>query len=173
MEIPLPGDSFVLMILQKPLSRGTITLDPLNPYDGDPIVDFGTLRNPLDMDVLVATARLTRRWTQTNAMRALTPVENWPGTDHDSDEELREHLRGMAGSSIGHESGGCSMLPLDKGGVVGPDLLVYGVSGLSVADASVFPLIPSTNLCTTVYAVAEKAADIIKKRHAMKVVMQT
>ena len=46
--------------------------------------------------------------------------------------------------------------------VVAPDLTVYGVTGLSVADGSVIPLIPATHLCSTVYAIAEKAADMIK-----------
>ena len=47
-------------------------------------------------------------------------------------------------------------MPLELGGVVGSDLLVYGVMGLSVVDVSMIPLVPSTNLCATVYAVAEK-----------------
>lgn len=45
---------------------------------------------------------------------------------------------------------------------MGSDLLVYGVKGVSVVDASLMPLIPATHLQLTVYAVAEKASDIIK-----------
>lgn len=56
------------------------------------------------------------------------------------------------------------MLPERWGGVVGSDLKVYGVGRLSVVDAGIFPLIPGTHLSATVYAVAEKAADIIKGR---------
>ncbi len=51
------------------------------------------------------------------------------------------------------------MMPLELGGVVGRDLLDYGVKGLSVVDANVVPLVPSTNLCATVYAVAEKVRN--------------
>ena len=40
--------------------------------------------------------------------------------------------------------------------MVGADLLVYGVKGLSVIDASMMSLIPATHLSATVYAVAEK-----------------
>lgn len=38
---------------------------------------------------------------------------------------------------------------------MGPDLLVHNVKGLSVVDECIIPLVPSTNLCATVYAVAE------------------
>ena len=58
------------------------------------------------------------------------------------------------------------MLPLELGVVVGPDLLVYKVKGISVVDSSIIPPIPSTNLCATVYAIAEKASDLIKERHS-------
>ncbi|KAK0652664.1 hypothetical protein B0T16DRAFT_387889 [Cercophora newfieldiana] len=48
------------------------------------------------------------------------------------------------------------------GGVVDSELRVYGTRGLRVVDASVFPLEPTGNIQSTVYAVAERAADLIK-----------
>ena len=54
------------------------------------------------------------------------------------------------------------MMPENEGGVVDPKLKVYGVANLRVVDASIFPLEMRNNLQTSVYAVAEKAADIIK-----------
>ena len=56
------------------------------------------------------------------------------------------------------------MMPEELGGVVGPDLRVYGVKGLSVVDASILPMIPASGLQATMYAVGEKAADLIKVR---------
>lgn len=52
------------------------------------------------------------------------------------------------------------------GQVVDGRLKVKGVSGLRVADASVFPNHVSGNICSSVYAVAEKAADMIKADYA-------
>jgi choline dehydrogenase-like flavoprotein len=54
------------------------------------------------------------------------------------------------------------MLPKESGGVVDSKLKVYGTKNLRVVDASIFPLEPSGNIQAVVYAVAEKAADIIK-----------
>ena len=50
------------------------------------------------------------------------------------------------------------MMPEKLGGVVGSDLRVYGVRGLSVVDASIMPLIPAAHMSATVYAVAEKVS---------------
>ncbi|EMC99736.1 hypothetical protein BAUCODRAFT_348294 [Baudoinia panamericana UAMH 10762] len=164
-EMPLAGDAYCLLILQKPLSRGTVTVDPTDPANGTPRLDFGTLANPLDTHVLAQMYRRARQWYQTDAMQTLGPYEHSPGLNVQSDEELEAFIREHAESTIGHQSGTCAMLPRELGGVVDAELRVYGTRGLSVVDASVIPLIPSTNLCATVYAVAEKAADIIKSRH--------
>ena len=42
-------------------------------------------------------------------------------------------------------------------------LRVFGVKNLRVVDASVFPMIPRGNIQSSVYAVAERAADLIRK----------
>ena len=41
-------------------------------------------------------------------------------------------------------------------------MLVHGTSNLRVVDASIFPLQVKGNLVSLVYAIAERAADIIK-----------
>ena len=157
---PIAGDSYSLLILQKPLSRGTITINPSDPMFGDPLVDYGTFIDPLDVDVLIAMMRFTRKWYKTDAMKRLSPIEYGPGLEVSSYEDLDDYIRKHAESTIGHQSGTTAMMPLHLGGVVSPDLLVYGVKGLSVVDASVIPLVPSTNLCATVYAIAEKVSKL-------------
>jgi choline dehydrogenase-like flavoprotein len=64
--------------------------------------------------------------------------------------------------SMYHVSGTCAMMPREDGGVVDPQLKVYGTTNLRVVDASIFPLEPRGNTQATVFAVAEKAADIIR-----------
>lgn len=49
------------------------------------------------------------------------------------------------------------------GGVVDPRLRVYGTKNLRVVDASVLPIVPRGNPQRTVYAVAERAVDLIRE----------
>ena len=72
-----------------------------------------------------------------------------------------EHVR--TGSTCYHPCGTCAMLPREDGGVVDPLMKVYGTQGLRVIDASVLPLVPRGNIQSTVYAVAERMADLIKE----------
>lgn len=57
-----------------------------------------------------------------------------------------------------HPCGTCAI-----GQVVDEKLKVHGVKGLRVVDASVFPGNVSGNILSTVYAVAERAVDLIKE----------
>ncbi|KAF5630187.1 glucose-methanol-choline oxidoreductase [Fusarium sp. NRRL 25303] len=66
------------------------------------------------------------------------------------------------GTTSYHSCGTAAMLPKDRGGSIDGELLVHGVSNLRIVDASIFPMITRGNPIATVYAVAEKAADIIK-----------
>ena len=62
-----------------------------------------------------------------------------------------------------HSLGTCKMAPLAEGGVVDPDLSVYGVTGLKVADMSIPPTNIAANTANTAYAIGEKASDIFIK----------
>lgn len=61
-----------------------------------------------------------------------------------------------------HPSGTTAMMPLDMGGVVDTALRVYGTRNLRVVDAGVMPMVLGAHLQAAVYAIAERAADIIK-----------
>jgi choline dehydrogenase-like flavoprotein len=54
------------------------------------------------------------------------------------------------------------MLPRSLGGVVDNNLQVYGTQNVRVVDASIMPLQVSGHLSASVYAIAEKASDLIK-----------
>ena len=61
-----------------------------------------------------------------------------------------------------HPGGSCKMgNGGDESAVVDPQLKVRGFANLRVADASIMPLLPSGHPQMAVYAIADKAADLI------------
>lgn len=50
----------------------------------------------------------------------------------------------------------------ELGGVVDPDLHVYGTKNLRIADMSVAPMHIAAHTMDTAYAIGEKAASLIK-----------
>ncbi|MFF0401527.1 GMC oxidoreductase [Streptomyces sp. NPDC005248] len=54
------------------------------------------------------------------------------------------------------------VIGVDETAVVDPDLRVHGVSGLRMADTSVMPSVISANTNATVYAIAERAAELVR-----------
>lgn len=55
------------------------------------------------------------------------------------------------------------MIPQSMGGVVNERLRMYGTSNVRVVDASVFPFQLGGHLVSSVYAVAQRAADLLKE----------
>ncbi|GKT95815.1 GMC oxidoreductase [Colletotrichum tofieldiae] len=163
LEIPFGGFAGGAISFQKSLSRGTITINTTNPDPAvPPVIDFGVLQNPIDLDVAVLSVKAFRKLWEGSTLAIREAVEIVPGANITSDEAIAEAIRNSLYASFAHPSGTTSLQPLEHGGVVDPKLRVYGVEGLRVVDSSVIPLIPACHLQSTVYAVAEKAADILK-----------
>ncbi|KAK3364531.1 hypothetical protein B0T25DRAFT_628171 [Lasiosphaeria hispida] len=159
----------VPLINLHPLSRGVVRVDPADPL-GLPIVDYRTASNPLDMEVYLSHFRYLRGMVGTQALarhgaREATPPASGEGKGGE-DEALVAWMRGSLTPSYMHACCTAAMLPRRFGGVVGPDLKVFGAAGLRVVDASVFPMLVGAHLSATAYAVAEKAADIIIRKWA-------
>jgi choline dehydrogenase-like flavoprotein len=81
------------------------------------------------------------------------PREHPEGTVEDAKELARAYAK-----TNYHPCGTCAL-----GTVVDSRLNVMGVRNLRIVDASVMPVIPRGNIITTVYAVAERAADIVSQ----------
>ena len=58
------------------------------------------------------------------------------------------------------------MMPRELGGVVDPELRVYGIQGLRVVDASIIPMLAATHIQGDVYGIAEKAGALIRDYYA-------
>lgn len=158
-ESPFSGTCPRTVIMQHPLSRGTIHINASNPF-GPPVIDFRVFSNPLDVELAIASLNFTRSYINTPTLSMLGPIETGPGPNVSAEDTvaMTEYLRRTSGPTSFHACGTAAMLPRELGGVVGSDLKVYGVDKLSVVDASTFPLIVGAHLSATVYAVAEKVS---------------
>jgi choline dehydrogenase len=76
-----------------------------------------------------------------------------------SDESLKAHIRKSL-ETLYHPVGTCKM-GNDEMAVVNDHLLVHGIKGLRVADASIMPTIVSGNTNAACIMIGEKAAGLI------------
>jgi choline dehydrogenase len=90
--------------------------------------------------------------------------ETLPGKDVGSDDELLDFAR-HNGSTCYHLIGTARMGPAsDPTAVVNDRLLVHGMEGLRIVDASIMPAMPSANTYATTLMIAERASDLIRGR---------
>jgi choline dehydrogenase-like flavoprotein len=150
-----------IVALIKPLSRGIIGIGSADPFAG-PEVEWRTITDPIDLAILVESVKFARLFMASDGLDEFKPVETYPGADVVSDEALAKEVVKALVPTFMHPACSCAMMKRELGGVVDDKLKVHGVEGLRIVDASVMPLIPGSHLSSTVYAVAEKAADIIK-----------
>jgi choline dehydrogenase len=90
-----------------------------------------------------------------------------PGDDIQSDDELLDFAR-QRGTTAFHLMGTCRMGPAtDPSTVVDDELRVHGMKGLRIADASIMPMMPSSNTNAPTIMIGEKAADMIRNKQPL------
>ncbi|KAI4734049.1 glucose-methanol-choline oxidoreductase [Aureobasidium sp. EXF-12298] len=154
------GDTLPLAII-RPSSRGAIYINTTDPLAA-PVVNFNTFSHPMDMAIAIASVKKIREWASSPPIQALGTVETFPGWNVSTDAQIEEAIRNAATSSWQHPSSTTSMMKREWGGVVDAELRVYGTKGLRIVDAGIFPMVVAGHSSSSVYAVAEKAADVIK-----------
>lgn len=147
--------------LSHPFSRGSIHIKSADPSE-KPAIDPNYLSNELDLEILARHVLFIETIAKTLASLLKKDGRRVPpNTRIHNLEEAKTYVRNTVGTTY-HPSGACAMLPRELGGVVDDHLKVYGTKNVRVCDASIFPLIPRGNIQTSVYATAEKGADLIK-----------
>lgn len=139
-------------------SRGSVRIASRDP-SVLPGIRPNYLSDPYDCEVTIASYRFTMAWMRQPEMARLIARERPPVTEIDSDEDILRYYREQ-GSSTFHSCGTCRMGD-DADAVVDARLRVRGVSGLRVADASIFPTMPSCNINGPTMATGWRAAEII------------
>lgn len=159
----------IIPMLLRPRSRGTLRLRSRNPFQKI-LINANYFTHPEDIKVLVEGVKIALSLQETSALRRFG-TRFWdgvpmPGCEHTelwTDDYWACVCRHYT-TTIYHYSGTAKMgPPTDPGSVVNHELKVYGVGGLRVVDASIFPIIPSGNTNAPVIMVAEKGADLIKQ----------
>ena len=143
--------------LMLPHSRGRLRLSSPDPSDR-PRLDPNYYADPRDVEAVRDGLRMAREIGSSDALAEWRGAEFLPGPHH-GDDELDSYIRAGLGS-YSHPVGTCRM-GTDESAVVDPRLRVHGLRGLRVADGSVIPSVPSANTNATVYAIAERAAELL------------
>ena len=150
----------------RPESKGWVRARSADVWD-DPEIQPNYLSDPMDRRVHLGGMRLLRRMLSTPELGAFLEAETLPGPAAQSDDELLDFAY-RNGSTTYHLIGTARMGPAtDPTAVVDDRLLVHGMEGLRVVDASIMPSMPSANTYATTLMIAEKAADMMRGRAAL------
>ena len=170
-DVPLRADSLpgpdigqgytIVVSLMAPFSRGSLRLASDVP-GAAPVIDPRYYTDARDLEIMVTGLRMAREIGSADPLKPWRGPEALPGPDVAGDDQLRAYAcRNIR--SYSHYAGTCA-LGTDGMAVVDPELRVHGIEGLRVADASVMPAPVSANPNATVFAIAERAADLIRAR---------
>jgi choline dehydrogenase len=157
---------WVSATVMTPRSRGTVKLASADPAVA-PRIRLNLLEDPLDMARMLEGVRSARRIGATEPLADLASgPEQWAGAAIDDDRELSKAVK-SAVWTYHHAAGTCAMGPSPSAGaVVDARGSVHGIEALTVADASIMPVIPSANTHLTTLMVAERIADWLTEKDA-------
>ena len=148
-------------------STGTMRLRSARPQD-PPIVDpaYYTDVDGHDERVMLEAVRLSRQLARQEALAPWVGRELAPGPAVHDDEQLLAFI-GATSSTVFHPAGTCRMAACGSSAVVDSRLRVHGLDRLRVADASVFPDMPTVNPCLTVMMVGERCSQLVLRERRM------
>ncbi|KAE8146378.1 hypothetical protein BDV25DRAFT_51985 [Aspergillus avenaceus] len=156
--------------IPRPRSRGRIYLTSADP-SVKPALDFRYFTDPegYDAATIVAGLKAAREIAKEAPFKDWIKREVAPGPKVQTDEELSEYGRRVA-HTVYHPAGTTKMgdVTRDPLAVVNPQLKVRGLKNVRIADAGVFPEMPSINPMLTVLAIGERAAELIAEEAGWK-----
>ncbi|CAI7630945.1 unnamed protein product [Penicillium bialowiezense] len=149
--------------IPRPRSRGRLFLTSADP-SVKPSLDFRYFTDPegYDAATIVAGLKAAREIAKQSPFKEWIKREVAPGPKIQTDEELSEYGRRVA-HTVYHPAGTTKMgdVRSDPLAVVDPTLKIRGLKGVRIADAGVFPDMPTVNPMLTVLTIGERAAELI------------
>lgn len=143
----------------RPTSRGILYLKSSDPADA-PEIHPNYLGTEHDVQEVIEGLRFLRRIAETPTMRRLITAEVPPSPAGSDNDSLLDYARNH-GVTVFHPAGTCRMGPDSTTCVVDAKLRVHGIDALRIADASIFPILPSGNINAPAILIGEKASDLI------------
>ena len=174
----LPGDPVAqndgayltqFLMLSHPFSRGSTHISSADPQVY-PNIDPAYGSHPLDIELYARHLQFLEKIASTPPLTGYLkpngrrlPV----GMDATTIERAKDLSKAYS-STFYHLCGSCSMMSKELGGVVNDRMIVRGTKNLRICDASIIPMLPRVNIMASVYAWAERGADIIKQDLLLK-----
>jgi choline dehydrogenase len=155
---PFPGFSIGLSNC-RPTSRGSINIKSADPTV-HPRITANVFSTEHDVEEMLEAVKFIRTIASQPTMKEIIKSEVAPGPSVQSDEDVILDFRRRSGT-VYHPVSTCRMGPDPAASVADPKLRVHGISGLRIADCSVFPDIISGNTNAAAMMVGAKAADLI------------
>jgi choline dehydrogenase len=151
------------VFLLRPKSVGEVKLRSPD-FHMDPVIRANYLsdRGEEDLRTVIWGLKLCRKIVAAPAFDPYRGDEIQPGVEVQADDGWAAHVRAQ-GTTIYHPVGTCKM-GSDRMAVVDDELRVHGLKNLRVIDASIMPLIVRGNTNAPVIMIAEKAADLIRRK---------
>lgn len=144
----------------RPKSTGHVRIASADHHD-NPETQPNYLSHAEDRRITVAALKTARALLDAPAMRPYIEAETFPGGDVQTDDEWLDFAR-KEGNSSNHLVGTVKMGTEDDAtSVLDETLSVRGCGGLSVADSSVMPTMPSANTWAATMMIAEKGSDML------------
>ncbi|HAA35227.1 MAG TPA: choline dehydrogenase, partial [Gammaproteobacteria bacterium] len=162
LTLPDPYPGFIMGFNPcRPTSEGSIKICSTDPHT-PPRITTNYLTTQQDLDGVVSMARLVGRIQDTKAIRdTLAEPPDLDLTSMAEDDILNDFRQ--RSTTVYHPCGTCRMGADIQNAVVNADLKVFGIQGLRVVDASIFPNITSANTNAPTIMVAHEAARRILK----------
>lgn len=140
-------------------SRGWVKIKSADPTV-HPRLQFNYLSTDQDRQEWVEAIHCARRIMNQPAFNKFNDGEVSPGPSVQTDDEIIDWVA-RDGETALHPSCTCKM-GVDPMAVVDPtSMMVHGLKGLFVVDASVMPYVTNGNIYAPVMMIAEKSADLI------------
>ncbi|TBU28262.1 aryl-alcohol oxidase-like protein [Dichomitus squalens] len=165
--VPATGNFMSMCVaLVAPTSRGSVQLATTSVFDA-PLIDPAFMQTPSDLATLTEAVKAAHRFAAASAWKGFIVTPFVDAVNTTTDVDIHAYITNLA-TTFRHPMGTARMSTSEFGsGVVNSKLLVNGASGLRIVDASIFPHIFGAHLQAPVYAIAERASDLIKKEHGV------